>query len=349
MMRRFNNIDREKLQTIVDESTSYSEVLRKLGLKDKGANHTDIKKYLNENGFDVKTLVGRSIYRGPKHIKQKTLFEILVKGDSYKNSNKLRQRLIRNGIKEEKCEKCGITEWNGEKIVFELHHINGDHYDNRLENIVFLCPNCHSQTHNFCGKNSTADEEKQRYNKLIEIAKKDSEVKLPLLVKEYEEVKKEKSLAAYNNKKRSKKVEILPKRYCKVCDKEIENKHNKQYCSVECFNLDKSRKILSKERLLEISKESHSLSEMRRKINSSISDNAIKKWCDKYNIYEEVKNNFLQRSYPIDQYDMDGKLIKTWKDGNEISLVLGYNKSKIQGCCNGKQKSSYGYIWRYKE
>lgn len=55
---------------------------------------------------------------------------------------------------EYKCACCGNTgEWNGRPLVLQLDHINGDNCDNRLENLRFLCPNCHSQTDTFAGRN----------------------------------------------------------------------------------------------------------------------------------------------------------------------------------------------------
>lgn len=65
----------------------------------------------------------------------------------------LRRRLVNAGLKEERCEECGLDEWRGQPLRVTLHHVNGDPYDNRLENISFLCPNCHSQTPNFGGRN----------------------------------------------------------------------------------------------------------------------------------------------------------------------------------------------------
>ena len=53
-------------------------------------------------------------------------------------------------LKEKKCEICGCTDWLGKPITLQLHHKNGNPYDDRLENLQILCPNCHSQTHNFC-------------------------------------------------------------------------------------------------------------------------------------------------------------------------------------------------------
>ena len=68
-------------------------------------------------------------------------------------ANSLKKRLIKNGIKEHKCESCGLFEWNEKPIPIELNHINGINNDNRIENIQLLCPNCHAQTPNYRGKN----------------------------------------------------------------------------------------------------------------------------------------------------------------------------------------------------
>lgn len=69
------------------------------------------------------------------------------------NRGHLKTRLLKAGLKQERCEECGLTEWRGKPIRVTLHHVNGDGYDNRLENLLFLCPNCHSQTPNFSGRN----------------------------------------------------------------------------------------------------------------------------------------------------------------------------------------------------
>jgi hypothetical protein len=72
-------------------------------------------------------------------------------------SNKLRKRLFSEKIKEEKCELCGITEWFGKKLSFELDHIDGNRYNHKLSNLQILCPNCHSQTDTFRGKNKSGN------------------------------------------------------------------------------------------------------------------------------------------------------------------------------------------------
>lgn len=65
----------------------------------------------------------------------------------------LKRAILREGLKQAQCEACGIDQWLGAPLSLALHHINGDGHDNRLENLQLLCPNCHSQTENFAGRN----------------------------------------------------------------------------------------------------------------------------------------------------------------------------------------------------
>jgi hypothetical protein len=81
------------------------------------------------------------------------LEELLVADRPQTNRSHLKQRLITAGLKENRCERCGLTEWNGEPLHMQLHHRNGIGKDNRLENICFLCPNCHAQTPSWGGRN----------------------------------------------------------------------------------------------------------------------------------------------------------------------------------------------------
>ncbi len=73
-----------------------------------------------------------------------------------RNRSHVKARLLRLGLKAPRCEACGIADWLGEPLSLCLHHVNGDRHDNRLENLRLLCPNCHSQTENFSGRNRRA-------------------------------------------------------------------------------------------------------------------------------------------------------------------------------------------------
>jgi hypothetical protein len=79
------------------------------------------------------------------------LEELLVAGRK-RGRHHLKKRLIKAGLKENRCERCGVSEWQGKPLNMQLHHINGDGKDNRLPNLEFLCGNCHSQTDTYGGK-----------------------------------------------------------------------------------------------------------------------------------------------------------------------------------------------------
>jgi hypothetical protein len=81
------------------------------------------------------------------------LQEILNGQHPYFQTFKLKKRLIKEGIKENKCEICKISEWNGHKLIMQLDHIDGNSHNHKLNNLRMICPNCHSQTNTYCGKN----------------------------------------------------------------------------------------------------------------------------------------------------------------------------------------------------
>jgi hypothetical protein len=66
----------------------------------------------------------------------------------------LKKHLFSHNLKENICEKCGLKNvWNGIEIVLHVHHIDGNSKNNAIENLEILCPNCHSQTETYAGKN----------------------------------------------------------------------------------------------------------------------------------------------------------------------------------------------------
>lgn len=82
---------------------------------------------------------------------KKKASDFLFEGSTI-SSHKLKVRLLNEGIKQKVCEKCENKKWLGESIPLELHHINGNRFDNRISNLQLLCPNCHSLTDNYSGR-----------------------------------------------------------------------------------------------------------------------------------------------------------------------------------------------------
>ena len=155
-MSNYKIMDEQFIQ-IVKESYSLAEVIRKSSLKVAGGNYSTTKNRINRLNLDISHFTGKLWSKGKKlksnYFKNlKPLSEILIKNSIYQ-SYKLIKRLFSENLKEHKCECCGLINWQGSRIPLELHHINGDHTDNRLENLQVLCPNCHALTDNYRGRN----------------------------------------------------------------------------------------------------------------------------------------------------------------------------------------------------
>jgi hypothetical protein len=151
--RRRRQWSDDDLRAAVRRNTTVSSVLRDLGYRPSGGMHRYIRATIASLGIDTSHFVGRSWAKGRRYTARKRpLSEILVRGSGYTNSARLRERLIAEGLKQARCEHCGLDSWQGAPLPLALDHINGDPNDNRLENLRILCPNCHALTSTWCGR-----------------------------------------------------------------------------------------------------------------------------------------------------------------------------------------------------
>ena len=139
----------EQLVEAVKNSTSVAAVARALDVKGGGAK-SSLSKRIEELGLDTSHFTGSGWSKGLL-CPRLSMDEILVENSKY-HQERLKDRLLSEHVKEAKCEICGRSEWLDQPIPLELHHINRNHFDNRLENLQILCPNCHSYTHNILRK-----------------------------------------------------------------------------------------------------------------------------------------------------------------------------------------------------
>lgn len=142
------HVDKGEFIEICEHSVTMSEAAQKLKL-----HFNTFKRYAISFGC-YKPNQGR---KGLKYDNTKSRFELLQKilSGNYPTYEtfKLKNLLLEFHLKENKCERCGISEWNGEPIHCELHHKDGDRFNHMLYNLQVLCPNCHSQTKTFRSKN----------------------------------------------------------------------------------------------------------------------------------------------------------------------------------------------------
>ncbi len=158
MASKIYNIESKVFIEYVKNSDTYTEILRKCGLENKGGNINTVKRRIVKENIDsshIKKGINHNL--GKIYLKRRISKEQAFKNIFIENSKTLREtvkRIIkRYNLIEYKCNKCGLqNEWNNQKLSLQLDHINGINNDNRLENLRYLCPNCHSQTANFAGK-----------------------------------------------------------------------------------------------------------------------------------------------------------------------------------------------------
>lgn len=150
---------KEKISSVLKDCFCYRDVLRKLNIPIAGRNSTTLKKKIAEYNLDIshfnvsylKTHRGKHCNHLISNVSNDEIFRL---NSNIKNSIIKREYIIRILSSQPKCECCGITNWNNKSLVFQLHHIDGNNRNNAVSNLQLLCPNCHSQTNNFCNKNS---------------------------------------------------------------------------------------------------------------------------------------------------------------------------------------------------
>jgi len=288
-------VNKEELIEIVKKSFSYASVCKSVGISPVGGNFNTIKKYIKLYNINIEHFTGQGWNTGDKYIffgKRIPLDEILEGHYPTYKSGSLKTRLIKSGLKEHKCETCGITEWYNKKISLHLHHIDGDNTNHKLYNLKILCPNCHSQTDNFGNKNRTkinyskiellnAIYESKNYTevkknlKLSKNGNNNNVIKNILFEYNFKLIEKEKIKNAILNEieyDKNKQIKSI-KKFCE-CGKEI--KKTSKQCE-KCYRINE-RKVKdrpSKKELTLMIKES-SLEAVGRKYN--VTGNTVKKW-----------------------------------------------------------------------
>ncbi len=145
-----------QLKEAVQLCLNYSQVCRRLGIFHTGNSFERVKNRIKVLELDTSHFLGLRTHcgNGSKFSFKRKLPElVLVKNVPNRvNNNTLKRAMLFNGI-DYKCSCCGLIEWNIKKITLDIDHIDGDWSNCSLDNLRFLCPNCHRQTDTYGGKN----------------------------------------------------------------------------------------------------------------------------------------------------------------------------------------------------
>lgn len=283
-----NNVAEKEFEELVIKylplTNSMNDLCKVLGLRGVKGYYDKIQRIIDKYGLSTSHFGGDNVLYNSyskRKLDDNGRFvpmpdeEFFVK-DSNRQGSSIIKRLIKNGYKEYKCENCGINEWDGKPLRLQVHHINGDHNDNRIENLQLLCPNCHTQTDTYAKSNSAKKKGFKITNRINEILNGAESSFKPIEVEKL-------------------KDRILPpkeKKYCKVCGKEITGS-GKKYCSHYCADKAIKKFDVDEKQLKEDFQELKSYRAVGRKYG--VSDSAIKKRCKKLNIFDEIENYITHR------------------------------------------------------
>lgn len=157
-----NKLSKEQLETAVVQNKTIAGVLRQLGYNTSGGRYSWIKRLIVKYNIDTSHFTGQ----GWKRDSIRYLSTDLFSENSTISRSRVRDTILRNHIIDYRCAFCGNTgEWMGKRIALQLDHINGIPNDHRIENLRFLCPNCHAITETYCGKNQKKNDIVHTYSK----------------------------------------------------------------------------------------------------------------------------------------------------------------------------------------
>jgi len=302
------NYEKSELENAIKNSTSYRQVLIKLGKASYGGYYEYIKRAIKDCNFDTSHFLGRHSKRIKKQ-ESCNLEKILTEHSIYRGTTKrLKEYLIKQGIKKAGCEICGITTWCEKSVPTELDHVNGIKDDNRIENLRIVCRNCGGLLPTFC-RGSKGLLPKKPY-----IRPKKSKI-----VKE-RKIEKQKYCLKCNK--------LLGKRnktgFCNICSKTLPRLNKRK---VERPSKTELQKLIEKWPFTKIGK------------RYGVSDNAVRKWSKNYEIIlpnrlgfwtrqktapskEELEKIILETPlYKVAKiYKTSKKLIKLWIKSYDLKV-----------------------------
>ena len=159
MPRRMRFVERAEFTALCAASRSVAEVIKTLGWRTGGGAYRRVRWLIQHYEVDVPTGPGRAgrkgLPAGGRPFREQPLEVILTNGSGHTNAHSLKKRLTRGNVIPYVCADCGNPgHWNDRELRLELDHVDGNRRNWSRENLQFRCPNCHSQTPNYCKRKS---------------------------------------------------------------------------------------------------------------------------------------------------------------------------------------------------
>ena len=145
MASKWNKFSKEQLEQFVQDSKSYRELASKIGYEPSGGSGIRAtKEMIQYYNFNIEHFTGQGWNKNNFDYSRFQYGKVIKVAEAIKALVALRGH---------KCEVCGLIKWNNVDIPLEIHHLDGQHLNNELDNLQLICPNCHALTENYCGKN----------------------------------------------------------------------------------------------------------------------------------------------------------------------------------------------------
>lgn len=273
-MKKWEKFSKEEIEQFVKESFSYIQLAGKVGYNSESTNGTAYRaahQMVDELGLDVSHFTGQGWNKGIYD------YSKFCYGKKLKGSSALKAI---SALRGRKCECCGLETWNNEPIPLQIHHIDGDNLNNELDNLQLLCPNCHAQTDNYCGKNKVtkniSDEE------FVEALRNSDNIHQALVKLDNDQGRMYERayqlIDKYNIDMPSKNIKKKKVNYCCDCGKEIKDEATRcRSCTVERRRIDCiNEKPVTRDELKELIR-TVPFVKIGKQFN--VSDNSIRKWC----------------------------------------------------------------------
>lgn len=285
-MKIIERLTQEEIESICKDSQSYSEAAEKMGYRYcSSAGIRAVREYTQLNNIDV------SHFHGQGQNKNNFDYSRFQNGRVVKDP---RKALLY--IRPYKCEICGNSEQMGDDIPLQVHHKDGNHLNNELDNLQLLCPNCHAQTDNQCGKNLSGKQkvtDEQLRNALQSTTSiRQALIKLNVNCEaksQYERARR--VIDKYNIVQErppkpstiSSAITKKEKFTCIRCGKPIDVKGKTGMCKA-CYQATEHKEGVVRPTKEQLEKDIYTMSFLKIGKKYGVCDNTIRKWCKKYGL-----------------------------------------------------------------